>query len=203
MHVVTVFDYYESWTKHSFSKKRANTSSVVLSINTSLKGTRTHWRDGLPWVGGPGKHETNLEWCNRKKRLKNPGHISRGHRSLPEGSPWPKQRQHEHQRIGFLLTRGVEVLSMWQEQPKSEWRRVSFLTVQCQIVLGEATMASELSSRDHMQGGSCAVQILTLVPTKSLSAFWSSLGTCIVFIVMCIVSFSLKSSLVIPYWSSV
>lgn len=57
---------------------------------------------------------------------------------------------------------------MRQEQPKSEWRRAYFPTVQSQMMLTEAMMDLEITPRDQAEGESHAVQILTLVPTSPL-----------------------------------
>lgn len=59
---------------------------------------------------------------------------------------------------------------MRQEQPKSEWRRAYFPALQSQMMLTEAMMDLEITPRDQAEGESHAVQILTLVPTKSTSA---------------------------------
>ena len=60
MHIVAAFGYYEAMKQAFFLQKGASISSVMLSTNTSTRGTKSTWKNDLPQVGGMGKQE-NLE----------------------------------------------------------------------------------------------------------------------------------------------
>lgn len=57
MHIVAAFGYYGAMKQAFFLHKGASISRVMLSINTSPRGTRSTWKNDLSQVDGMGKQE--------------------------------------------------------------------------------------------------------------------------------------------------